>query len=155
MGYIKVGNKTKKRQVVLFKKFSQFAVHGFSRGRAEVLVSEWFIKKAWLGVWLVSIIARRRRLMCTSRWHRNRAYTIEMWNISLILRYALQRTEVRGMCSECADLKKKDMVIMNLFWQTSGDVDVSLILYFFHKDSYRNTIGWCGLVVPLILIKQR
>ena len=64
-----------------------------------------------------------------------------MWNISLILRYALQRTEVRGMCSVCADLKKKDMVIMNLFWQTSGDVDVSLILYFFHKDSYRNTIG--------------
>ena len=40
MGYIKVGNKTKKRQVVLFKKFSQFGVHGFSRGRAEVLVSE-------------------------------------------------------------------------------------------------------------------
>ena len=104
MGYIKVGNKTKKRQVVLFKKFSQFGVHGFSRGRAEVLVSEWFIKKAWLGVWLVSIIARRRRLMCMSRWHRNRAYTIEMWNISLILRYALQRTEVRGMCSVCADL---------------------------------------------------
>ena len=104
MGYIKVGNKTKKRQVVLFKKFSQFEVHGFSRGRAEVLVSEWFIKKAWLGVWLVSIIARRRRLMCMSRWHRNRAYTIEMWNISLILRYALQRTEVRGMCSVCADL---------------------------------------------------
>ena len=63
-----------------------------------------------------------------------------MWNISLILRYALQRTEVRGVCSVCADLKK-DMVIMNLFWQTSGDVDVSLILYFFHKDSYRNTIG--------------
>ena len=38
-------------------------------------------------------------------------------------------------------IEKNDMVIMNLFWQTSGDVDVSLILYFFHKDSYRNTIG--------------
>ena len=130
MGYIKVGNKTKKRQVVLFKKFSQFEVHGFSRGRAEVLVSEWFIKKAWLGVWLVSIIARRRRLMCMSRWHRNRAYTIEMWNISLILRYALQRTEVGGMCSVCADLLKKG---------------------YGHNEFVLADVGWCGCFADLVL----